>query len=81
MGMTTTSEQSGPSMTFEELQAIVPDAAIEANAFGELVIYTGLRIDARNESGPLIQWECPTCDCDDQTETGCDDPWHVQPTV
>ena len=66
-------------MTFEELQALVPDCAVESSCSGELVIYTGLRIDSRNESGPLISFECPACDCDDQGDNpnNCDDPWHV----
>jgi hypothetical protein len=66
-------------VTFEELQAMVPDAAVESSCCGELVIYTGLRIDSRNESGPLIPFECPSCDCDDQGDNpkDCADLWHV----
>ena len=46
--------------TWEELQALLPLAAIEPNA-GELVLYTGWAVNPDDPSGQLIDW-CDNCD-------------------
>ena len=65
-------------MNLYELEALLPDAAVEANRLGELVIYTGLRVNVHDEEGPLIPFECPSCNSENQDEQllGCEDTWH-----
>ena len=48
-------------MTFEELAALVPNGHVEPTCSGELVIYTGLALDPKNEDGPLVEW-CEECE-------------------
>ena len=70
-------------MTFEMLQQLLPDAHVEPTCSGELVIYTGWRQDERTneDDAPLIPFECPSCNCEDQGDNphDCTDAWHLEP--
>lgn len=70
-------------MTYEELAALVPESACESTCSGELVIYTGLRLNPGDENGDLIPFECPECSGEDpaDNEHDCEDPWHVENRV
>lgn len=71
--------------TLAELQARFPEAEVSSSCCGEVVVYTGLRIDPQNGDGPLIPHECPNCfsedpedECDAQA---CPEKWHVEPRL
>lgn len=57
-----------PNPTLAQLQAMLPEAAIEISPSGEVVIYTGWALDPLAEdpksdedpeNAPLIKWEAP----------------------
>lgn len=72
--------EGGATVNLADLQGLLPEAAVEPTCSGELVIYTGLRIDSRTDDpdAPLVSFECPSCNEQDQDDNphDCADPWH-----
>lgn len=69
--LTKRKRQSKTAPTFAQLQAMLPDAALETSCSGEVTIWTGGAVNTLNPNGPLVAW-CDECESgDDVPDDGC----------